>query len=115
MASLSGGESPADAAVNFTPRAAERVKESMASQGNPSLGVRVRAEEDECGCLSYSLRLEEEPVEGDAVFTTQDLKVFVDPATAESVRGATVDYVRTSEAEGFKISGGACGPECDCS
>ncbi|MBI4416409.1 MAG: hypothetical protein HY557_05445, partial [Euryarchaeota archaeon] len=77
--------------------------------------VRVRAEKDECGCVSYSLGLEEKSVEGDAVFTDNGLKVFVDPATVESVRGATVDYVRTSKGEGFQISGGECGPECGCS
>lgn len=112
---MTKGQTPFAPVVRFTPKAARRVKEFMEEQGNTSPGVRVGAERDECGCVSYSLSLEEKPAEGDAVFTDNGLKVFVDPATTESVRGATVDYVRTSKGEGFRITGGACGPDCGCS
>ncbi len=100
--------------MKLTRRAAERVKEYIGKEGNPSLGLRVKAEKDECGCLSYSLALEDGPAKDDMVLKDYDLRIFVDPATADLLRGATIDYVRTSKGEGFRIGGGACGPECSC-
>jgi iron-sulfur cluster assembly protein len=104
------------ALVTLTGRAASKVKEYMAKEGKGKIykGLRVRAERDACNCLSYSLELEKVPESDDIIFEEKGLKVFVDPKSVEMVRGASIDYVKTSKGEGFRISGGECGPECGC-
>ena len=101
--------------VTLTTSAARKVKEYMTKEGKLYQGLRVGAERDACNCLSYSLELEEAPKADDIIFEEKALKVFVDPPSAPMVRGATIDYVKTSKGEGFRISGGECGPECGCS
>ncbi len=100
--------------VTLAECAAMKVKEYMAEEGNLSQGLRIKAKRDECNCLSYSLELEKSPKNNDIVFEEKAVEVFVDPVSSELVRGATIDYVKTSKGEGFQISGGACGPDCTC-
>lgn len=101
--------------VTMSELAARKIREFMNKERNRNLGLRVRAEKDTCGCVSFALELDEKPSSRDVVSEEKDLRIFVDPETAKALGTANIDYVSTSRGEGFRItSRSACGPECGC-
>jgi len=66
--------------------------------------VRVRVHEDGAA-FRYELKVvgEDERLPGDAVVASPAVPLFVDPASAEHLRGATLDYVETLAETGFKF------------
>ena len=82
-------------------------------------GLRITANQDEQGALSYSFDLEQEPRPDDLVLEENGIKVFVDPASTPHLWGREIHYVETEEGPGFAIvdpsarcgcgTGGSCG------
>lgn len=98
--------------LSISESATRKVKEYLKGEAT---GLRVKAETDACGCLGYSLELEDEPQSNDIVVEDQGLKIYLDPETAKYVRGSRIDYVDGPKDSGFIIRGaGGCGPECTC-
>jgi len=75
--------------------------------------LRVFISNGGCSGLQYGMAFDNEIREGDAEFTCHNLRVLVDPLSAQYLRGAKVDYVDTILGIGFKIENpnalGGCG------
>lgn len=95
--------------------AVEKIKAICESEKKSGYGLRVRVSGGGCSGPQYQLGLEEKETEGDQVFDSNGLKIFLDPESAEQIDGGTLDFVDGPNGAGFKISnpnaksGGGCG------
>ena len=66
-------------------------------------GLRVSIQGRTASTFEYGLGLETEPESDDLVVDGKVFKVFVDPKSAEDLKGATIDYVEDLNSSGFRI------------
>src|SRR5262252_1154826 len=100
--------------VNLTPTAVSKVKEIMTQQDPVPAGLRIGVVGGGCSGFSYSMSFENAAGMMDKVLTFDDLKVFVDATSLMYLQGATVDYVETLEAAGFKFENPNVKSTCGC-
>lgn len=94
----------------------------MEQQGRDDFGLRLFVRGMSCSGPAYGMALDNEPRTDDAVQDLGGVKVLVDPASAEYLDGAEVDYVEGLMGTGFTVtnpnrapsSGGGCGGGCAC-
>ncbi len=91
--------------VRFTERAREKVKEFMASRGKDNAALRVAIQGRTPSGFNYAMNIVEmsDRDPSDEVFDAGGFTVFVDHASLENLRGATVDFVDTAQGSGFQI------------
>ena len=95
--------------LNFTERAREKIVSLVEAEGEPGLGLRVAIRGRGPGGFQYELRFENEAERdpADLVLNAGGFKVLVDPASAENLEGASIDYIERGpipgQESGFKI------------
>ncbi len=99
---------------NLTPAAVAKVKEIMGQQDPVPAGLRIGVVGGGCSGFSYSMSFENSPGMMDKVLNYDDLKVFIDATSIMYLQGATVDYVETLEAAGFKFENPNVKSTCGC-
>ena len=100
--------------VTVTPKAAEKVKEFITNEKKEGSGLRIYVAGGGCSGFSYGLSLETEPSEEDAVIDTDGVRLYVDPASAQYLKGCEVDYVDDLMNAGFKINNPNVTSSCAC-
>jgi iron-sulfur cluster assembly accessory protein len=100
--------------ITLTPQAVAKVREIMASQDPLPAGLRIGVVGGGCSGFQYSMAFENQSGMMDKVFSFDDLKVFVDATSLMYLNGATVDYVETVEAAGFKFDNPQVKTTCGC-
>ncbi|KAI9844712.1 MAG: [4Fe-4S] proteins maturation [Thelocarpon superellum] len=95
--------------IDITPRAANRLKEIMSTDDNPSLALRVTVESGGCHGFQYLMSL----TNTDAVSATDDTvfeagdgsgaKVVMDEPSLELLQGSKIDYTMELIGSQFKI------------
>ncbi len=78
--------------LNLTPKAVEIIREVCNGEYK---GLRIMVSKG-CSGFSYNMGLEEDAADDDQVLDFADVKVFVDPASALWLTGATMDYIDNS-------------------
>lgn len=89
--------------LNVTEDAKEKIQSVIEDQGLEVEGLRISISGRSASAFEYGLGLEVEPDPGDIVVDCGEFKVFIDPESAENLKGATVDYVEDLNSSGFKI------------
>jgi iron-sulfur cluster assembly accessory protein len=102
------------AALVLTPQAVAKVREIMASQDPIPAGLRLGVVGGGCSGFQYSMSFENQSGMMDKVLNFDGLKVFVDATSLMYLQGATVDYVETLEAAGFKFENPNTKSTCGC-
>ena len=64
--------------------------------------------------MSYEFSLDDEIKSSDEVIEKGGLKVVIDSASMENLKGATVDYVETLQKSGFKVDNPNAHAVCSC-
>lgn len=101
--------------VSLTERAANKVREVIASQEDPTAysGIRVAVVGGGCSGFQYAMRLEKQAEAVDEVIPVGDFNVYVDEQSLLYLQGTEIDYVETSQGSGFKFNNpnvkGTCG------
>ena len=102
-------------ALSITPAAAVEVRKFMeAEKVAPTVGgLRVSVQPGGCSGFKYSLLIEDQPADDDAVLTHEGFNVLVDPFSMQYLSGVTIDYVTSMQGSGFTFknpnSTGGCG------
>src|SRR5205809_6337145 len=78
--------------ITMTSVAADKVRELLKQENDPSLGLRIFVAGGGCSGLQYGMTLDEEQ-EGDTIISIGDFKVFVDDMSLGYITGSEVDYV----------------------
>jgi iron-sulfur cluster assembly accessory protein len=101
--------------ITLTERAACELKELMASQEKLNSALRVWVAGGGCSGLSYGMALDDnEPEDGDQIFSQDGVKLYVDELSLGYMVGATVDYVDDTLGGGFKIENPNATSSCGC-
>src|SRR5918996_1653259 len=100
--------------VNLTESAVVKVRELIASEGEEGLALRMAVRPGGCSGFSYEMYFDAETDADDIVEEFEDVKVLVDPQSAEMVRGSTLDYKEGLMGAGFAIDNPNVTRSCGC-
>ncbi|MGH6923553.1 MAG: Fe-S cluster assembly scaffold SufA [Propylenella sp.] len=87
--------------VSITDRAAQRVREIVASANGPAEGIRIGIKKGGCAGMEYTVDLVREPKAADDVVDVGGAKVFVNPEATLFLLGTEMDFEVTKLRTGF--------------
>ncbi len=103
--------------IALTDLAVVKVRELVAAEGDPSLALRMAVRPGGCSGFSYEMYFDSQVEEDDIVETfgpDGDVRVLVDPQSADMMRGATLDYKDGLMGAGFSINNPNVNRSCGC-
>jgi iron-sulfur cluster assembly protein/iron-sulfur cluster insertion protein len=101
--------------VSLTDAAVRKVAELLAEEpGSEELALRVAVRPGGCSGYSYDMFFDAELADDDIVRTFDQVKVVVDPESADLIKGATLDYRDGLQGAGFHISNPNATRTCGC-
>lgn len=89
--------------ITLTETAATRVKEFLANRGSGQ-GLRLGVKTTGCSGMAYVLEFADAADEGDQVFESQGVKIFVDAKSIIYIDGTELDFTKEGLNEGFKFN-----------
>jgi iron-sulfur cluster assembly accessory protein len=101
--------------ITLTDRAAEKIRQLMATEGKEGYGLRVAILGGGCCGFEYGLTFEESAGETDEVHEVSGLKVFLDAMSRMYLAGTRIDFVDSTAGSGFKIDNPQADRSCGCS
>ena len=99
--------------ITVTKVAADRVKAFLDKRGK-GIGLRLGVKTTGCSGLAYKLEFVDHSDEGDVVFESMGVTVFVDPKSLAYLDGTELDYTKEGLQEGFKFTNPNVKDECGC-
>ena len=100
---------------NLTDAAAKKVGELIAAEDtNDELVLRVAVRPGGCSGFSYEMFFDTDVAADDATTEHGDVKVVVDPASQQMLKGATLDYKDGLQGAGFAINNPNAERSCGC-
>jgi len=100
-------------AVTLTETAANRVKDFLATRGKGE-GLRLGVKTTGCSGMAYVLEFADTAEEGDEVFESQGVKIFVDAKSLVYIDGTELDFTKEGLNEGFKFNNPNEKATCGC-
>jgi iron-sulfur cluster assembly accessory protein len=100
--------------ISLTPIAADKFQALFAEKKLVGYGLRVFVSGGGCSGVQYGMAFENKTEDGDFVFESQGVRVYLDSASAMYLDGATVDYVDSPMGGGFKIENPNATSTCGC-
>lgn len=91
--------------VAFTDIAVEMIKQAMAQAGMSAGGVRLAVTGGGCEGFQYNLTLVATARRDDEIVEQSGIIAFLDPRSAQHLRGTTLDYVSNRHGTGFHFFG----------
>ena len=103
--------------ITLTETAAVKVKELLAAEGAEDLALRVAVRPGGCSGFSYEMFFDGDIATDDEqaeIGPDGTVKVVVDPASAQLLLGATLDYKDGLQQAGFSINNPNAQRTCGC-
>ncbi len=101
--------------ITLTDSAAVKVKELLAAEGADDLALRVAVRPGGCSGFSYEMFFDGDVASDDIEATFGEaVRVIVDPASAQLLEGATLDYKDGLNQAGFNITNPNATRTCGC-
>jgi iron-sulfur cluster assembly accessory protein len=100
--------------VTLTPTASDKLQGLLAEKNLTGYGLRVFVSGGGCSGFQYGMAFENSTEEGDFVFDSNGVRVYLDSASAMYLEGATVDYVESLMGGGFRIENPNAASTCSC-
>ncbi len=100
--------------LSISPLAAEKLHKLLAEKNLTGYGLRVFVSGGGCSGFQYGMAFENTTEEGDFVFDSNGVRLYVDPASAMYLEGAMVDYVDSLMGGGFRIENPNAVSTCSC-
>ena len=101
--------------ITLTETAASKVEELLASEGADDLALRVAVRPGGCSGFSYEMFFDGDIAADDEQASYGDsVRVVVDPASAQLLLGATLDYKDGLDQSGFSITNPNATRTCGC-
>jgi len=100
--------------LTLTRTATEKVQDFIQEHGaEGEVGLRVAVLPGGCSGFQYGLNIEDAPEDDDEVLNLGDVRVFVDPFSAQYLEGVEIDFVSSMMGQGFTFrnpnASGGCG------
>ena len=90
--------------ITLTEPATKKVKELIDAEGIEGLALRVAVRPGGCSGFSYEMFFDTDVASDDLTAAFGDVKVVVDPTSAQLLTGATLDYKDGLQQAGFSIN-----------
>jgi len=100
--------------VTVTDNAASKIGELIAAEGDTSLALRMAVRPGGCSGFSYEMYFDSQIDDVDIVEEAGDIRVVVDPQSAEMVQGSILDYKDGLMGAGFAIENPNVTRSCGC-
>ena len=100
--------------IHFSAAAVEAAQKAISAEGSDGDGLRVSIVGGGCAGYQYNLDFEKEARPDDLELEFDGLRVFLDPISAEYLRGTIVDYVSGLNGSGFKFNNPNARRTCGC-
>ena len=101
--------------ITLTDAAVAKVAELIAAAGaDEALALRVAVKPGGCSGFNYDMYFDSEIADDDIVSAFGDVKVVVDPASAELLDGSTLDFTDGLQGAGFHITNPNATRTCGC-
>ena len=102
--------------ITLTDTAAMKVKDLLEAEGANDLALRVAVRPGGCSGFSYEMFFDGDIAADDeqATFGTEAVRVVVDPASAQLLEGASLDYKDGLNQAGFAITNPNATRSCGC-
>ncbi|HET7846683.1 MAG TPA: iron-sulfur cluster insertion protein ErpA [Acidimicrobiia bacterium] len=111
---LSIKSSQPEKTVLLTDIAIDKVRELIQAEADTSLALRMAVRPGGCSGFSYEMYFDSQIDDTDIVEDYGDVKVVVDPQSAEMVKGSTLDYKDGLMGAGFAIENPNVSRTCGC-
>ncbi|HLX39864.1 MAG TPA: iron-sulfur cluster insertion protein ErpA [Ktedonobacteraceae bacterium] len=99
--------------LSITPTAAEKVRELLEQENDPSLALRIFVAGGGCSGLQYGMTLDEMQ-DGDTTVEQSGIKVLVDEMSLGYINGSQIDYVDSLMGAGFTVNNPNAVSSCGC-
>ncbi len=100
--------------IQFSQRAAQKVRELIESEGNDALKLRVFITGGGCSGFSYGFTFDEDVADDDAQFENDGVMMVVDPMSYQYLAGAEVDYREDLQGAQFVVQNPNASSTCGC-
>ena len=102
--------------LNVTETAAAKINELLTEESKVGAGLRVFVQGGGCSGFQYGLMIDkaETVTDGDEVFESNGVRLFVDPISVRYLAGAEVDYIDNVSGGGFTIKNPNAKSTCGC-
>ena len=100
--------------ITLTDTAATKVKQLIDAEGDDDLALRVAVRPGGCSGFAYEMFFDSDVAADDVLTAYGDVKVVVDPSSAQLLTGATLDYKDGLEQSGFAITNPNAERTCGC-
>jgi iron-sulfur cluster assembly protein len=100
--------------LTLTATAVKMLKQALDQGGLTAGGIRLTVAGGGCKGFQYGLTLEEEARTDDEVVTQDGVTAFLDPVSAQHLRGTRLDYVSNRQGTGFHFFGLDAGRTIGC-
>jgi len=103
-----------DGAIALTASATAKIAELIQQEGNPDLALRVAVRPGGCSGFSYEMFFDSNLADDDVISAYGEVKVVVDPTSANLLTGATLDFKDGLQDAGFSINNPNASRTCGC-
>ena len=100
--------------IGVTDTANKKVAELLTMEGNPELALRIAVRPGGCSGYSYEMFIDYDIAPDDISSTYGQVKVVVDPASAQLLQGATLEYRDGRQGAGVSIYNPSAQRSCGC-
>ncbi len=100
--------------VKLTDGAVAKVGELISAEGEQDLALRMAVRPGGCSGFSYEMFFDSEVETNDIVERFGDVRVVIDPQSAERLRGSTLDWKDGLMGAGFAIDNPNVTKSCGC-
>ena len=100
--------------ITVTDSAAAKVKSLIEAEGDTDLALRVAVRPGGCSGFSYEMFFDSDIATDDIAQDIQGVRVVVDPASADLLQGATLDFKDGLQGAGFAIDNPNATRSCGC-
>lgn len=100
--------------IGLTANATVKVAALLAAENDSSLALRVAVRPGGCSGFSYEMFFDGDIADDDIVKTHGDVRVVTDPASAQMLKGATLDYKDSLQGGGFAVDNPNATRSCGC-
>ena len=100
--------------ITLTDDATTKVGELIAGEGDDNLALRVAVRPGGCSGFSYEMFFDTDRADDDLEVNFGEIRVVVDPSSAQLLEGATLDYKDGLNEAGFSIDNPNAQRTCGC-
>jgi iron-sulfur cluster assembly protein len=102
------------AVVSLTTEAQNRLKELLAKEANPQLGLRVFVSGGGCSGMQYGMAFDDNIRPDDVIVEHSGVRIIVDEFSSPYIQGSEIDYVDSLMGAGFTVHNPNAVHSCSC-